>query len=75
MIEQVLNRKNLYKAYRQVVRNKGASGVDNMKVDALLSYLESNRNRIILSILNRAYVPKPILGVEFSEAISWAQIK
>jgi len=52
MIEKVLNRKNLYKAYRQVVRNKGSAGVDGMNVTELLSYLESNRDRIATSILN-----------------------
>ena len=64
MIEQVLKRKKLYQACRKVVRNKGASGIDNMRVDELFSFLESNRDRIILSVLNRTYVPKPILGVE-----------
>jgi retron-type reverse transcriptase len=39
MIEKVDNRKNLYKAYRQVVRNKGSAGVDGMNVTELLSYL------------------------------------
>lgn len=64
MIEKVLNRKNLYKAYRQVVRNKGSAGVDGMKITELLSYLESNRDNIAISILNHTYVPKPIKGVE-----------
>ncbi|WP_232835117.1 hypothetical protein [Pleomorphovibrio marinus] len=62
MIEKVLNRKNLYKAYRQVVRNKGLAGVDGMKVTELFSYLENNRDRIATSILNHTYVPKPIKG-------------
>ncbi|SHM52035.1 hypothetical protein SAMN04488057_1022 [Cyclobacterium lianum] len=62
MIEKVLNRKNLYKAYRQVVRNKGSAGVDGMKVSELFSYLENNRDRIATSILNHTYVPKPIKG-------------
>lgn len=68
MIEKVLNRKNLYKAYRQVVRNKGSAGVDGMQVTELLSYLESNRDRIATSILNHTYVPKPIKGVEIPKS-------
>ena len=62
MIEKVLNRKNLYKAFRQVVRNKGSAGVDDMKVTDLLSYVESNRDKIATSIVNHTYVPKPIKG-------------
>lgn len=68
MIEQVLKPKNLYKAYRQVVRNKGAAGIDHMKVGELLSYLENNRNPIINMIANYAYVPDPILGVEIPKS-------
>lgn len=64
MIEKVLNRKNLYKAYRQVVRNMGSAGVDGMQVTELFSYLESNRDRIATSILNHPGLPgpKPIKG-------------
>lgn len=62
MIEKVLNRKNLYKAYRKVVQNKGSAGVDDMKVTDLLSFLESKRDSIATSILNHRYVPKPIKG-------------
>jgi group II intron reverse transcriptase/maturase len=68
MIEKVLNRKNLYKAYRQVVRNKGSAGVDGMQVTELFSYLESNRDRIATSILNHTYVPEPIKGVEIPKS-------
>lgn len=68
MIEKVLNRKNLHKAYRQVVRNKGSAGVDGMKVTELFSYLESNRDRIATSILNHTYVPNPIRGVEIPKS-------
>src|SRR5690554_6395185 len=68
MIEKVLNRKNLYNAYRQVVRNKGSAGVDGMKVTELFSYLESNRDRIATSILNHTYVPQPRRGVEIPKS-------
>jgi RNA-directed DNA polymerase len=62
MIAQVLQRKNLYKAHRQVVRNGGASGVDGMTVTELFSYIEKNRDRILTSILNHTYVPRAIKG-------------
>ncbi len=68
MIEQVLKRKNLYRAYRQVVQNKGASGVDHMTVHELFTYLEDNRNQIITTILKSTYVPQPILGVRIPKS-------
>lgn len=63
MIAEVLKRKNLYKASRRVVQNKGSSGIDGMAVTKLPGYLEANRDRIITSVLNHTYVPGAILGV------------
>lgn len=37
LLEQILHRDNLNKAYKRVKSNKGAGGVDRMKVDELLS--------------------------------------
>jgi RNA-directed DNA polymerase len=62
MIAQVMQRKNLYKAYRQVVHNGGASGVDGMTVTELFSYIEKNRDRVFTSILNHTYVAQAIRG-------------
>jgi group II intron reverse transcriptase/maturase len=63
MIERVLKRKNLYKAHRKVVRNKGSAGVDGMPVTKLSCHLENNRACIVASIVDHTYVPKPIKGV------------
>lgn len=68
MIEQVLKRKNLLKAHRQVVRNKGASGVDGMSVQELTSNIEVNRDRILTDTLNHRYVPQAIRGVEIPKS-------
>ena len=39
MIEQVLNRRNIMRAYRQVVSNKGLAGVDGISVKELYDHL------------------------------------
>ena len=41
MIENVLKPKNLTKAYRKVVGNKGAAGIDKMTVKELVSFMEN----------------------------------
>jgi len=64
MIEKVLHPKNLTKAYRQVVSNKGSAGIDGLKTDALNSFIDETRSAIALDILNRRYVPTAIKGVE-----------
>ena len=64
MIEEVLHPANLMRAYYQVVRNKGAAGVDGMKVEELYSYLKTHREGIKASIREGRYLPQPIRGVE-----------
>jgi len=64
MIEEVLHPANLMRAYYQVFRNKGAAGVDGMKVEELYSYLQTHRERIKASIREGSYLPQAIRGVE-----------
>lgn len=68
MIAKVLQSKNLYKAYRQVVGNKGSAGVDGMHVADLRSYIDQNRKAVLTSILSRKYVAQPIRGVEIPKS-------
>src|SRR6187402_1433998 len=63
MIEQVINRRNMHLAYKQVLRNKGSAGVDGMQVRELKSYIDKNITSIALSMTNGSYVAQPILGV------------
>ena len=42
LMEQILSSGNLNSAYLQVVRNKGAEGVDGMKYPELKEHLEKN---------------------------------
>lgn len=64
MIEKVVHPKNLTEAQHKVVGNRGSAGVDGMEVSELKSFIDSNRDQIITSILNRTYRPNPIKGVE-----------
>ena len=68
LIEQVINRQNMMRAFKQVRQNKGSAGVDRMPVKELYDYLTKNRESIEQSRLNGTYLPQPILGVELSEA-------
>jgi len=68
MIEQVLNRKNMLLACRQVMQNKGSAGVDGMKTTELWTYLDKNRDTITSSIRNGTYLPQAILGVEIPKS-------
>ena len=67
MIEQVLNRRNIMQAYRQVVSNQGSAGVDGMPVKELYAYLTRNREQIESDIRAGIYLPQPIRGVEIQK--------
>lgn len=67
MIEQVLNRRNVMRAYRQVVSNKGSAGMDGMSVKELYKYLTNNRERIESELRLGKYLPQPIRGKEISK--------
>lgn len=64
LLEQVVSKPNLLAAYEQVVRNKGAPGVDGVKTEDLSAYLKTHWPRIRLAILNGTYRPSPVRGVK-----------
>ena len=63
MIEQVVNKRNLMRACRHVVQNKGSAGVDGMTVNELTGHLSSNRETIIQQVSQGCYKAQPIKGV------------
>lgn len=63
LLERIISTENLNRAYRQVYKNKGASGVDNVTIEELASYIRKNQKRIIWEIRNRKYKPQPVKRV------------
>lgn len=63
LMNVVLSRDNLNRAYKKVKANKGAGGVDNLSVDELGSYLKTNGEKIINDIRTRRYFPMPVKRV------------
>lgn len=68
MFKQLTSKKNLNDAYRQVYRNKGAAGVDNISVTELKPLLQSHGNRYISQIERESYQVSPILGIEIPKS-------
>ena len=64
LLEQILSSENLNKAFLQVKRNKGAEGVDGMKVNELSEHLKANGDLIKEQIRKRKYKPHPVRRVE-----------
>ena len=67
LIEQILQNANLTNACKEVVRNKGASGVDGMNVEELKNHLDIHRNTLTQQVRNCEYHAKPIRGKEIAK--------
>lgn len=68
LFEKILSRNNLNQAYLQVVRNKGAAGVDGMTCDQLLPHLKEHRDELLEILRNGTFRPQPVLRVEIPKA-------
>ncbi|MGF3075971.1 hypothetical protein [Facklamia sp. P12955] len=64
LLEKILDRQNLNKAYQRVVSNKGASGIDEMSVYELMPYLKDNKDSLLEKLRTGKYKPRPVLRVE-----------
>ena len=64
LLEEILSRDNMMRAYKRVVANKGASGVDGITTEEVKQYLVENWENIREQIRNRKYKPLPVRRVE-----------
>lgn len=60
LLEQILDRDNLNRAYKQVKRNHGAPGIDGMTVEDALPWLQEHRDELLQSIREARYKPSPV---------------
>jgi RNA-directed DNA polymerase len=60
----VLRNENILAAYKRAKKNKGAAGVDGMKVDELEAYCRTHWREIREELRNGSYKPQPVLMVE-----------
>ena len=64
MLEEILDIRNVQRAFGQVTANKGAGGIDGMQTDELRDYLNSNWRALRSDILNGVYRPSSVRKVE-----------
>lgn len=64
LLERILDRDNLNRAYKRVKANKGAPGVDGMTIEEALPYLREHKDELIGRILRGKYTPSPVRRVE-----------
>ena len=68
LLEKILTRDNLNKAYKRVKSNKGAPGIDGMSVEDAMPWLREHREELVESIRNGKYKPQPVRRKEIPKA-------
>ena len=64
LLEEILDKDNLNRAYKRVKANKGAPGVDGMTVDEAFDYFREHGRELRERIKSGKYTPKPVRRVE-----------
>ena len=64
LLEQILASDNLQQAWKRVKQNKGASGIDGMKVDHYLEWAKVHWGNVHQGLERGYYCPLPVKRVE-----------
>lgn len=64
VMEEICSRNNLETAYKKVLQNKGAPGIDNIKVGDFKEFLKENWRTIREKLLTGKYKPQAVKRVE-----------
>jgi len=68
LLEKILYKDNLNRAYKRVKANRGAPGIDGITVDEIGAYLRENQEAIIERIYKGKYTPDPVRRKEIPKA-------
>ena len=60
LMEEILDRDNLNKAYKRVKTNKGAPGIDGMTVEEAMPWLKEHQKELLESIRGGWFKPNPV---------------
>jgi group II intron reverse transcriptase/maturase len=63
-MSQVVERGNMQRAYSQVMRNRGAPGIDGMRCEDLKDWLKANWPRVKAALLDGTYQPQAVRRVD-----------
>lgn len=64
LLERILSRENMQKAWKRVKANRGAAGVDEMSITDFPAYARTHWESIRASVLAGTYNPLPVKRVE-----------
>ena len=67
LMEMILERRNMFRALKQIRANKGAPGIDKITVNQIGGYLKRHWSKIKADLLNGTYNPLPVRRKEIDK--------
>ncbi len=67
LMEVICSSRNMYEAFRKVIANKGAAGVDGMTIHDLEQHWKQHGAEVVSQLLSSAYRPAPVKRVEIEK--------
>ena len=64
LLEQIFATPNVREAWKRVKANKGAAGVDGIKIDDFPEQFRPEWRKIKHALMDGSYIPSPVLRVE-----------
>jgi group II intron reverse transcriptase/maturase len=64
LLERIVDKDNMRKAYKKVKSNKGSAGVDKIGVAEMYEYFSKHSDELFSQIKQGKYAPSPVLRVE-----------
>jgi len=64
LLEQILSRENMHRAWKRVQANKGAPGIDGVTIEEFPEFTRPHWDSIRESLLAGTYQPSPVRRVE-----------
>lgn len=64
LMDAIVDRENLNRAYQQVKANKGAPGIDGMKVCEIFAWIKDHKDELLAALVAGEYEPQPVRAVE-----------
>jgi RNA-directed DNA polymerase len=68
LLERILSRENMIRAWKRVKANKGTSGIDGITTEDFPDYLRKHWHRIREELLAGTYQPSPVQRVDIPKA-------
>ncbi len=64
LMERVVERSNMQRAYSQVMRNRGAPGIDGLRTQDLKGWLQAHWQSVKTALLDGGYLPQAVRRVD-----------